>query len=311
LNPLAPPTTTVPLLPTDYPKVKFWTRYSWTTASKKSNDSTTVDQKAAERGGTRMANDENVTMRFVEDAEGLVIGGRRAQDIRRRMCRVFWHLADQPGGPAPTWTGYAGIKQQYYYREMANMFPELRLCQLDWKADKLAIDAYPSWYQTYMKKDRERVKQEKIKEEGPDNPVGVSVPEKRLRSPSLANVQMKKAKPSDHHPITTPSAFSVVLLPSSSTPSPKSTSTMTSATTTALFVPMTSPEPEPSVFATTDISPVSTALADQSTQDYEQAKLEGISPQGREAIGGKRKEKSSDSGVGSVVKPQPPKVCLQ
>lgn len=36
-----------------------------------------------------MANGENVMMRFVEDAEGVVIGGRRAQDIWRPMrCRT-------------------------------------------------------------------------------------------------------------------------------------------------------------------------------------------------------------------------------
>ena len=40
------------------------------------------------------------------------------------------------------WTSYAGVKQQYYYHEMGNLFPELRLCELSWKADKLAIDAY-------------------------------------------------------------------------------------------------------------------------------------------------------------------------
>ena len=45
-------------------------------------------------------------MRFVEDAEGIAIRGRRAQDIRRHMRSVFNHLADQPGGPAPMWTSY-------------------------------------------------------------------------------------------------------------------------------------------------------------------------------------------------------------
>jgi hypothetical protein len=52
-----------------------------------------------------MANDENVSMRFVEDAEGIAIGGRRAQDIRRRMRSVLnilqINLVDQhQHGPA-------------------------------------------------------------------------------------------------------------------------------------------------------------------------------------------------------------------
>ena len=44
-----------------------------------------------------MANDENVSMRFIEDAEGVAIGGHRAQDIRRRMRTIFNHnMEDRP-----------------------------------------------------------------------------------------------------------------------------------------------------------------------------------------------------------------------
>lgn len=208
-----------PPLREDYPKIKFWTRHSWTAANKKANDSTTVQRKAAERGGTRMANDENVTMRFVEDAEGVAIGGRRAQDIRRRMRGIFWHLADQPGGPASTWTGYAGIKQQYYYQDMGKAFPELRLCELDWKADKLAIDGYPSWYQTYLKKEPERIKQD-VKEEGLENVARASVPVKRSHSPLVSSTQKKKAKRMAAASTTAPSPPSALATP----PSPSAAS---------------------------------------------------------------------------------------
>jgi hypothetical protein len=177
-NQLTSLTNTAPLLRADYPNVNFWTRHAWTATSKKVNDSTTVKQKAAERGGTRMANDENVLMRFVEDGEGIAIGGRRAQDIRRHMQSVFNHLADQPGGPASTWTGYAGVKQQYYYHEMGNLFLELQLCELSWKANKFAIDAYPSWYKTYLKKDHDRIKWSRLKQ-------------KALRIACLRNVRIR------------------------------------------------------------------------------------------------------------------------
>jgi hypothetical protein len=78
--------------------------------NKKANNSTTVKQKAPE-SGTHMANDENVLMRFIEDAEGVAIGGYRAQDIQQHMWTIFNHLTAQPGGPAATWTGYTDIKQ--------------------------------------------------------------------------------------------------------------------------------------------------------------------------------------------------------
>ena len=266
-NQLTSLTNMAPLLRADYPNVNFWTRHAWTAASKKTNDSTTVKQKAAERGGTRMANDENVSMRFVEDAEGIAIGGRRAQDIRRHMRSVFNHLADQPGGPASTWTGYAGVKQQYYYQEMGNLFPELRLCELSWKADKLAIDAYPSWYQTYLKKDRDCIKMEQIKAEGSEDTM-TSLPEKRSRSrsPPLPTLQ-KKQKTKNSIPtctITTPTATSL-------SPPPEPASTLALAS-----LPHTTSSPIASHASGPAIS--TSATADGSIQDQEESASEATIP---------------------------------
>ena len=256
-------TNTAPLLRADYPNVNFWTRHAWTAASKKANDSTTVKQKAAERGGTRMANDENVSMRFVEDAEGIAIGGRRAQDIRRHMRSVFNHLADQPGGPAPTWTGYAGVKQQYYYHEMGNLFPELRLCELSWKADKLAIDAYPSWYQTYHKKDRDRIKIKQIKADGSEEIVtSPAKKHSRSRSPSLLTLQ-KKQKTKNLIPtcaITTPTAASL-----SPPPEPAPTPALASLPLTTSS-PIASSAPGPAI--------LTSVTADGSMHDQEELRSE-------------------------------------
>jgi len=140
------------------------------------------------------------------------------------MRSVFNNLGDQPGGPASMWTGYAGVKQQYYYHEMGNLFLELRLCELSWKADKLAIDAYPSWYQTYLKKDRDRIKMEQIKAEGSED-TATSLPEKCSRLPPLLTLQ-KKQKTKNLIPtctITTPTAASL-----SPPPEPASTPTLAS-----------------------------------------------------------------------------------
>jgi hypothetical protein len=189
-NLLNPVTTTVALLEADFPRVNFWTRHLWTVANKKSNDSTIAGQKAAERGGMRMANNKNMAMRFIEDTDGNVIGGHKAQDIRRRVRAIFKHLAEQPGGPASTWTGYSSIKQQYYYQELGRVFPEVRLCELDWKADKLAIDAYPSWYSTYVRCEEEQITQVTIKSERSDETSTMC--QKRSQSPSPLTLQQKK-----------------------------------------------------------------------------------------------------------------------
>lgn len=298
-NPLVLIPGSQPLLQSDYPNIKFWTRHSWTAANKKANNFTTVRQKAPERGGTRMANDENVSMRFIEDAEGAVIGGHRAQDIRRRMRTVFNHLAAQPGGPAATWTGYADIKQRYYYQEMANAFPELRFCELSWKADKLAIDAYPSWYQTYLKKG---IKVE-IKAEGTEDIPAPSIPQKRSRSPSLTSKQ-KNAKHA--------AAAYVIPTPVQSTSTAASTLSLELiSTTSASLAPSsaTRPQsPEPLVSTIIDTQPI-TSLIDGSgsTQHNEDSVLEtAILPATNE--GGKGKAQARDVEMDSAAPPQ--KVCL-
>ena len=39
-----------------------------------------------------------------------------------------------------------------YYASMAERFPELRLCALDWKADMVATVYYSPWRKTWLKK---------------------------------------------------------------------------------------------------------------------------------------------------------------
>jgi hypothetical protein len=151
--------------------------------------------------------------------------------------------------------------------EMGNLFPELRLCELSWKADKLAIDAYPSWYQTYLKKDCDRIKMEQIKAEGSEDTV-TSLPEKRSHpcSPPLLTLQ-KKQKTKNLIPtctITTPTAASLSL-----PPEPASTLALTS-------LPHTTPPP---IASHTSGPAVSTsATADGLIQDQEELVLEATIP---------------------------------
>jgi hypothetical protein len=39
-----------------------------------------------------------------------------------------------------------------YCLEMCSCFPELKLCDLDWKAEQIATDNYPSWHSTWDSK---------------------------------------------------------------------------------------------------------------------------------------------------------------
>jgi hypothetical protein len=102
-----------------------------------------------------------------------------------------------------------------------NLFPELWLCKLSWKADKLAIDAYPAWYQTYLKKDRDQIKIKQIKADGSEEIV--TSPARKhscSHSPSLLTSQ-KKQKTKISIPtcaITTPMAASLSPPPEPATP---------------------------------------------------------------------------------------------
>ena len=59
-----------------------------------------------------------------------------------------------------------------YRWEMGRHFPELQLCENDWKFELLAIENYPSWYNNHC---RPKVK----KEEGPS-----THPDKKKRPPN-------------------------------------------------------------------------------------------------------------------------------
>ena len=86
----------------------------------------------------------NVAMRYIELEDGTVINGDRAGDIRK-FARSIW-VSFSKNGPPPAKWGLADVEmRKTYCREMGNRFPELKYCDLDWKAEQIATDNYPSW----------------------------------------------------------------------------------------------------------------------------------------------------------------------
>jgi hypothetical protein len=89
-------------------------------------------------------------MLYVEHENGNPIDGHKATEIRRIARSIWVHLATV--GKAPkTWLKADIHTADHYKREMRRHFPELRLCESDWKADQIAIEHYPSWHSNYMK----------------------------------------------------------------------------------------------------------------------------------------------------------------
>jgi hypothetical protein len=130
----------------DYPLVKYWYRHEWTTA-----ENSQVAMIGAS-GKARASHGENVTLRFVEDENGDMIDGFRATAIRK-FAREIWSGLGNIGKAPKTW-GKVDAKVAAEYRtEMGRKFPELRLCEANWKADFIATINYPAWYSNNPEKE--------------------------------------------------------------------------------------------------------------------------------------------------------------
>ena len=148
----------------DYPDVRFGTRRDWIDRPSQENDAMVLDS-GLRRGKTRASQGINVTMLYVENENGIAIDGHRAAEIRRYARLIWVHMSNN--GELPTSWGKASVKlSQAYCREMRQRFSELALCELDWKADQIATDNYPSWYKNWSESSQKTsVKQEAVKQE--------------------------------------------------------------------------------------------------------------------------------------------------
>lgn len=123
----------------DYPLLKYWYKHEWTTAENSQVAMIGAPGKAWASQGA------NVTLQFVEDENGDIIDGFRATAI----CKFSWEIwsgLGNIGKALKTW-GKVDAKVAAEYRtEIGQKFPELWLCEGNWKADLIATLNYPSWY---------------------------------------------------------------------------------------------------------------------------------------------------------------------
>jgi len=86
----------------------------------------------------------NISLHYVEDVHGVVVDGFRASEMRK-FARSIWNQLHGAGKAPRSW-GKADLDvAAHYRREMRRRFPELGLCEFDWKAEQLATDNYPNW----------------------------------------------------------------------------------------------------------------------------------------------------------------------
>ena len=201
-----PTTTTNASLPpppanrSDFPLVSFWYKRDWIAFQKDNKGLSNPNRRASERGRVRASQGENVKMLFVEDEEGNPIDGHKATEIRR-IARSIWVEFAKNGKAPKTWCKADISTAQEYNNEMRRFFPELRLCEFDWKAEQIAIENYPSWHQNYFKDKDKAPKNEAVDVSLNVDSSSEAAParSKRHTSDPAAGHVTKKKKPSTMH----------------------------------------------------------------------------------------------------------------
>jgi hypothetical protein len=132
----------------EFPFIKYWFRHEW---------SASEDLQVASIGApgkARAAQGENVSMKFVEDENGNVIDGYRACSIRK-FARSLWAGLSKAGKAPKSWGKVDAQTSSQFQTEMCRKFPELRLCEGNWKVDLIATMNYPSWSSNQAKEKEE------------------------------------------------------------------------------------------------------------------------------------------------------------
>ena len=151
-----------PLVQSDYPAIMFWNKLDWKKTENSWKDSSDLEAKIGECGGTRCSKGENVMMRYIENEDGSPVEGALATSIRefaRSIWRGFYSqsIASVKWGDAPL-----EVRDRYCH-EMESAFMVLRYCDNHWKAHMVATSIYSQWYHRFHNKNLK--KHQGIKEE--------------------------------------------------------------------------------------------------------------------------------------------------
>jgi hypothetical protein len=164
----------------NFSAVKYWSRHEW---------SASEDLQVASIGApgkARAAQGENVSMKFVEDENGNVIDGYRASSIRK-LARSLWAGLSKAGKAPKSWGKVDAQTSSQFQIEMCRKFPELRLCEGNWKVDLIATMNYPSWFSN----------QAKEKEENRKRAYAGPLPDSKRPKPA-SSIALRAQTPADH-----------------------------------------------------------------------------------------------------------------
>ena len=85
-------------------------------------------------------------MLYIEKEDGQSVDGDIAAEIRQTVW-TFWVELEDAGIVLPeTWGQIGEQRRREYLRKMAEVYPYIRLCHQDWKANQVATAFYLKWY---------------------------------------------------------------------------------------------------------------------------------------------------------------------
>ncbi|KAI0372481.1 hypothetical protein BV20DRAFT_1050800 [Pilatotrama ljubarskyi] len=133
--------------PADFPKVPYWNREDW----KEHKDYAIEPGKVpGKRGRARMAAGMNVRFPFITDTDGTPVSGYRLQDINHSFTQYCNLLKKQDAAPTKWHSSATALVKTGYYEWMRSQFFEFQLCSNNWKAEKYAIECYPTWKKNHL-----------------------------------------------------------------------------------------------------------------------------------------------------------------
>ncbi|KAI9442695.1 hypothetical protein H4582DRAFT_2073289 [Lactarius indigo] len=188
-----------PLVKSDYPLIKFWTRLAWKFHLDNTNDSSNLVPGNNRRGGTRSAQGINVMMLYIENADGTPVNGAVAAEIRE-FARSIWRGLHTRNAAPERWGDASKEIKEHYYHDMEVKYEVLRYCEGHWKSQAVATAIYSQWYGNFVLGTGKK-RGTAVKEEGDADTETVQVTTKKPRLASSDDLS--------EPPVTPPSARNV------------------------------------------------------------------------------------------------------
>jgi hypothetical protein len=151
------------LVQSDYTKINYWTESDYRKEDKcrqSEKGKVSISDAKALRSSKRLSeDDENIMFWFIEDEDGNSIPGQRAK-AARGQARKIWRYLDRLGRLPDCWNEADTVASSYYTGEMRRFFPDLQLCENDYKANRIATLIFPNFLKHRNSKVKEEIKED-------------------------------------------------------------------------------------------------------------------------------------------------------